>query len=186
MRYSSNVGDGDGRDRPAALLAMCWLMTESISSSVLSDRKSGILKERDSPASDGAYNWGSLISSFASTDDFSLSTTVSGEIGGDSGMPAVASGTLSFEAIVCAAIPFDADDVNDVVAIALFNDEAKLSWRCVSGGESREAIEKGLCFGGGVASTQVFIVCEVLWIVEVQDGSAQKFGRYVRQAGSRM
>jgi hypothetical protein len=74
-------------------------------------------------------------------------------------MRAVASGTtLSFEAIACAATPLDADDVNDTVAIALFNDEVKLSWRCVSGGESRDAIEKGLCFGGGVASIQEFIV----------------------------
>jgi len=98
------------------------------------------------------------MSSFTSTDDFSFSTTVSGEIGGDNGMPAVVSGTLSFEAIVCAATPLDADDVNDTAAIALFNDEVKLSWRCVSGGESREAIEKGLCFGGGVASIHKFIV----------------------------
>ena|SRR6266480_3352818 len=160
VRYSSMVGDGDGRDRPADLLAMCWWMTESTSSSVLSDGKSGMLEEKDSPVSEGAYNWGSLISSFASTDDFSLSTTVSGEIGGDSGMRAVASGT-----IVCAATPL-ADESS--AAIALFNDEVKLSWRCVSGGESREAIEKGLCFGGGVDSTQEFIV---RWII----GSAQRY-----------
>ena len=176
VRYSSIVGDGDGRDRPADLLAMCWWMTESASYSVVSDGKSGMLEERDSPVSEGAYNWGSLMSSFASTDDFSLSTTVSGEIGGDNGMPAVASGTFSLEAIACASTPLEADDVNDVTAIALFNDEVKLSWRCVSGGERSEAIERGLCFGGGVDSIQEFIVLRAMqWIVEVQDGSAQSF-----------
>jgi len=133
-------------------------MTESTSYSVLSDGKSGMLEERDSPASDGAYNWGSLMSSFASTDGFSLSTTVSGEMGGDSGMPVVGFGSLSFEATACDETRLDADDVNDVAAIALFNDETKLSWRCVSGGDSRDAIERGLCFGGGVASVQELIV----------------------------
>ena len=73
-------------------------------------------------------------------------------------MPAAGCDIRWFGVIVCDATLLEADDANDGAATALFNDEVKLSWRSVSGGDRREAIDKGLCFGGGVASAQEFIV----------------------------
>jgi len=66
---------------------------------------------------------------------------VSGEIGGD-GM--IDLGASIAGAGVCGGSSLDATDENEAVAIEWPLDEPKLSWRIVSGGESRDAIDRYL------------------------------------------
>lgn len=100
------------------------------------DGKSGILEDTHSPASEAAYNCGSRTSS-ESLDGLSFSTTVSGEIGGD-GM--IDLGARITGAGVGGGCSLHATDENEALAMELALEEPKLSWRIVSGGESRDAI----------------------------------------------